>query len=63
MDTGAVVATIAVFLLFAAAMVAAAFLDRRRVREIEHDASRLPPELRRRIESRRRVATDEKEKA
>ena len=42
MDTGQVVLTLAVIVAFAVALVVAAFLDRRRGREIEHDRSRVP---------------------
>jgi hypothetical protein len=41
MDTAEVVATIALLVVSAIVLVVAAFLDRRRGREIEHDRSRL----------------------
>jgi hypothetical protein len=42
MGTPQAVATLVLILAFAAVMVVAAFLDRRRGREIEEDASRVP---------------------
>jgi hypothetical protein len=42
MGTPQAVATLVLILSFAAVMVVAAFLDRRRGREIEEDASRVP---------------------
>ena len=41
MSTGYVVATIALMVVLGVALVVAAFLDRRRGREITHDPSRL----------------------
>lgn len=52
MTTAQLVATLALFAAFAAALVLAAVFDRRRGREIEHDPSRVPPGLRARLRHR-----------
>jgi hypothetical protein len=45
MNTAYVTLSVALIVLVGAALVVAAFLDRRRGREIEHDPSRVPGEL------------------
>lgn len=54
MDTAQVVGTIALIVVFGLVMVVAAFADRHRAREIEHDRSRLSVESRRRVHVRTR---------